>query len=163
MSLTPLINIHSPKSPRIWEKFEMVLMGYSGSGENWFMKKTISCQTPFNMAFCHFVGRRNVWCPSPPCRRKTPPCFASITTTAACITTTTTPSIIRRRWASAIRPFRRRRFTATRRRRRRPHRWTAAVPGSRFHRRRLPVESRRITSCRSTARPPRYKEWQVHW
>ncbi len=125
-------------------------------------KKPSHASVPLTGSSANFVGRRNVWCRSPPCRRKTPPCFASITTVAACITTTITQSIIRR-WASAIRLFRRRRFTATRRHRRHPHRWTAAVPGSRFHRRRLPAEFRRITSCRSTAQPPRYKEWHVQY
>jgi hypothetical protein len=53
VSLTPLINIHSQISPRIFEKFEMVLMGYSGVRGKLIYEKTlklkISCQAPFNM------------------------------------------------------------------------------------------------------------------
>ncbi len=51
VSLTPLINIHSRISPRIFEKFEMVLMGYSGARGTLIYEKNlmskISCQTPF--------------------------------------------------------------------------------------------------------------------
>jgi hypothetical protein len=50
--VTPLINIHSRISPRIFEKFEMVLMGYSGARGTLIYEKNlmskISCQTPFN-------------------------------------------------------------------------------------------------------------------
>jgi hypothetical protein len=53
VSLTPLINIHSRISPRIFEKFEMVLMGYSGARGTLIYEKNlmskISCQTPFNV------------------------------------------------------------------------------------------------------------------
>jgi hypothetical protein len=53
--LTPLINIHSRISPRIFEKFEMVLMGYSGALGTLIYEKNlkakISCQTPFQMLF----------------------------------------------------------------------------------------------------------------
>jgi hypothetical protein len=54
VSLTPLINIHLRISPRIFEKFEMVLMGYSGARGTLIYEKNlkakISCQTPFKVS-----------------------------------------------------------------------------------------------------------------
>jgi hypothetical protein len=53
VSLALLINIHLRISPRIFEKLEMVLMGYSGARGTLIYEKNlmskISCQTPFKI------------------------------------------------------------------------------------------------------------------
>jgi hypothetical protein len=42
VSTTPVVNLELRISPRIFKKFETVLMGYSGAGGNLLMKKTRS-------------------------------------------------------------------------------------------------------------------------
>ncbi len=44
-----------------WKKFETVLMGYSGAGGNWYMKKTRSKNSRDTVPWFHTVGKFNLF------------------------------------------------------------------------------------------------------